>query len=632
MKYTTGHIAALMGKLEAENKGDRENSLYASVELSLRRLPDDVRLMVNRLMVVHGGITFGVMIMLLDGDQEMAQRVASGLLDCGLAELLDYNYLRLDPALPAYLRVGMAQEEFAQLETAWAEAMLQLVNFLYMQLSKDSLMALNLTLLELPNLLALLDWLSDLLEIDHPSAETVSDTAGKIEQLLAPLNRPSALAKAVKLREESAGRIPEWGKTRFDNERLLIERLLAAGQFQPAYEKAGALLEKAKGAVYQGADYDLGFVHFLLGRVLEMGGQAAAALDMLIEARRLFEAVGEQGERMVTVTLTEQADCLSDLGRLDEATANYQEAIVKSERLQDFRQVAVGKVQLATVRMMQKKFAEALAEYRGALAIFEKQDEPKSVATIWHQIGMVHQEAGDYESAEAAYRRSLEFEAQYSNKIGQASSLGQLGNLYASKLNRLEEAITFYRQAADRYVELGDLRHEGVVRNNIANTLRQLKRYDEARAEIMRAIECDKPFGHAAEPWKTFAVLSEIEEATSNPAGAHAAWAQARDAYLAYRQQGGTPLSQGGVLFEQLLPALQQGDSDETLKELEQLSLDTSTAEFLKPLIRKLISIANSSRNPAFTIPSAIAIEDSFSYIDAAELLLISKQLLGGKR
>ena len=28
-----------MAKLEAENTGDRENSLYASVELSLRRLP-----------------------------------------------------------------------------------------------------------------------------------------------------------------------------------------------------------------------------------------------------------------------------------------------------------------------------------------------------------------------------------------------------------------------------------------------------------------------------------------------------------------------------------------------------------------------------------------------------------------
>ncbi len=50
--------------------------------------------------------------------------------------------------------------------------------------------------------------------------------------------------------------------------------------------------------------------------------------------------------------------------------------------------------------------------------------------------------------------------------------------------------MTFYRQAADIFVETKDFRSEGVTRNNIANTLRQLKRYAEARREIMRAIEC----------------------------------------------------------------------------------------------------------------------------------------------
>jgi isopentenyl phosphate kinase len=44
-----------MAQLEAENPGDRENSLYASVELSLRRLPEEVRERVKRLAVVHGG-------------------------------------------------------------------------------------------------------------------------------------------------------------------------------------------------------------------------------------------------------------------------------------------------------------------------------------------------------------------------------------------------------------------------------------------------------------------------------------------------------------------------------------------------------------------------------------------------
>ena len=159
-------------------------------------------------------------------------------------------------------------------------------------------MALNLTLLELPNLLALLDWLAELLKQDSSSAEMVSDTAGSIEQLLANLNRPSALAKAVQLREESAALIPEWGRTRFENERLLIERLLVRGSSSPPMKKRRHCWKKQRRSdAYQGADYDLAMAHICLVGYWN-GGQAAPALDLFIEAQRLFEALGRRCERM----------------------------------------------------------------------------------------------------------------------------------------------------------------------------------------------------------------------------------------------------------------------------------------------------------------------------------------------
>lgn len=623
VQYTTENVAALMAKLEAENKGDRENSLYASVELSLRRLPDEVRERVNRLAVFHGGGNLAIMAMVLGIEADSIGAFAQMLIGTGMAEIQDYNYLRLDPALPAYLRLGMAQEEFAQLEESWAQAMQQLVRFLYQQWTKDSRMVLNLVLLELPNLLALLDWLADLLAQDDSSAETVSNIAANIEQLLANLNRPSALAKAVKLREESAGRIPEWGRTRFNNERLLIERLLAAGQFQPAYEKAGALLEKAKAASYEAADYDLGIAHILLGRILRTTGQAAPALDFHIEAQRLFEEYGGEGQRNAVVALGEQADCLTALGRLDDAAKTYAESIRRAEKLKDYRQVAVGKGQLATVSMLQKNYAEALAEYQGALAFFEKQDEPEAVAGIWYQIGMVHQEVGDYESAEAAYRRSLEIETQSGNKVGQARSLGQLGNFYVSELNRPEEAVTFYRQAADVYVEIGDLRYEGFSRNGIANTLRQLKRYEEARAEIMRAIECANQIGLASEPWKTFNILRQIEEETGNPTAARAAWVQARDVYLAYRRQGGYAQSSGGQLVDQSLGLIQQGKSDEVIQFLTQDPQEADTPDWLKVFAPKILAILQGSRD------KTLGDDPALSYSYAAEVLFLIERLGG---
>ncbi len=79
-------------------------------------------------------------------------------------------------------------------------------------------------------------------------------------------------------------------------------------------------------------------------------------------------------------------------------------------------------------------------------------DEPGSVAVIWHQTGRAYQMAGQPE-------------------------------------------------AAGKTLEGDDKANEGRTRNNLANTLRKLRRLDEARKEIRRAIECKEQFGHASEPW-----------------------------------------------------------------------------------------------------------------------------------
>jgi tetratricopeptide (TPR) repeat protein len=565
VRATTHNVAQLMAKLEAQNQGDRENSLYASVELSLRRLPLEVRERVNRLAVFHGGGHLAIMAMVMGLETDRTQAMADLLVGVGIAELQEYHYLRLDPALPAYLKLGQSPEQLADLEATWAEAMMQLVDFLYEQLFKDSTLALRLTLLELPNLLALLDRLGWQVEADRAVAEAVSNTARKMEQLLGPLGRPQALARAVAVRERAAAVIPTWGHARFENERLLIERLLQQGQLQPAYDKAQALLEKAKAGgpiAYSGADYDLAMAYFFLGRILNQGGQAAPAFDLLIEVQRRFEALGERGERMAAVTLTEQADCLTALGRLDEAAEKYEEAIEWDEKRESFRDVAVGKGQLADVLRKQGLYAEALAAHNEARTIFEQQNEPAMVANAWHQIGMVHQDAGHDDEAETAYRRALEIRTQMNNRAGQGASLLQLGNLYDDHLDRPKEAVIFYRQAADIYVDLGDLRGEGVVRSNIAKTLLKLTWYEEARPEIMRAIACKSPFGHVAGPWTSFSILHQIEVATRNHAAAQAAWQQARAAYLAYRLQGGYAQAYGGQLVDHVLGLMAQHQVD----------------------------------------------------------------------
>ncbi|HRD89712.1 MAG TPA: tetratricopeptide repeat protein, partial [Accumulibacter sp.] len=111
------------------------------------------------------------------------------------------------------------------------------------------------------------------------------------------------------------------------------------------------------------------------------------------------------------------------------------------------------------------------------------------------------------------YRQSLAIEVQCDDVAGQASTLLQLGNLYDDVLGRSEDAVTHYRQAAERYVALHDAAGEGRARNNLAETLRRLGCRQEARREIERALECKRGRGNAATPWTILLLLDRLTAA-----------------------------------------------------------------------------------------------------------------------
>jgi tetratricopeptide (TPR) repeat protein len=122
--------------------------------------------------------------------------------------------------------------------------------------------------------------------------------------------------------------------------------------------------------------------------------------------------------------------------------------------------------------------------------------------------------------AEDAYRESLAICVRLENVDGQAGALAQLGNLYDDVLNRSEEAVTLYRQAADMYLKRVDLASEGKTRNNLGHTLGKLRRLDQALQEIGRAIECESQFGQASSLWTSWGILADIETDAGNPAAA----------------------------------------------------------------------------------------------------------------
>jgi tetratricopeptide (TPR) repeat protein len=614
-----------VAQLPADDPRRREQSLFASVELSLRRLSAANRERVRVLGVFHGSVDLDVLRAMTGWEPAEVEGLAMELVGTGLATPNPYNHLSLNPALCPYLKATLSEEELQSLTATWLEAMAAYLNFLYKQQRQNTELAATLTLLELPNLFALLDRSQAVAE-----SETTIDRATSLYSLLQGLGKPRLLERVARVREAAAAALGEGpSHARFEASRTRIQQQLAAGQLREALAGAQQLLQQAQAAgeaAYADADYDLAMAYFSLGRVLIRGGGAQQALPLLQEAGRRFEAFAKKrpgvgAEGMASACLTDQGECLSVLGRSDDATAAFEEAIRRAEQRGDLRDVAVGKGNLGTVRLHQQRYAEALEAYQQARDTFSRLSEPGSVAIVWHQIGRVYQEAGQPEAAEEAYNQSLAIKVRLGNQAGQASTLGQLGTLYDYVLQRPEEAVAFYRRAAEIYGEIGDLAKEGFSQHNLARSFLKLQRFGEARLSIRRAIECDEPFGHAAEPWKTWANLADIETADGSSAAAADARHQALGAFLAFRRDGGENQSGAGRLALAVRYALASGgDPAEAASSLQQLTAEPAWAEHV-PFLTALQAITAGSRD------RSLAEDPALHYSAAAEVLLLIEAL-----
>jgi tetratricopeptide (TPR) repeat protein len=322
---------------------------------------------------------------------------------------------------------------------------------------------------------------------------------------------------------------------------------------------------------------------------------------------------------MASVALTDIGNCLKDLGRLDEALTVHEEASRSAEEIGDKRQVAVSKNQLGIVHLLQARYEEARKNFDEARRIFESLGEPRAVAALWHQIGLMHRRAGELEQAERALRQSLSMSVQQKILTGESASLYELGNLYED-MGRLEEAVACLRQSADISVRLKDQIREGFARTNMAGTLIKLREYNEARREVLRAVKCMETYGHAAEVWKTWSVLYDLEHVSGNTEAAVEAQMKAVESYLAYRRAGGQSMTVGAKLCALAAEAIKQGDVSELARQLTEFS-GADVPQLSRALLSKVEAILHGERN------AALADDSELKYHDVVELRLLLEGL-----
>ena len=126
--------------------------------------------------------------------------LAGELIATGLATPNRYNHLTLNPALCPYLRARLESTERAALTARWVEAMAAYVRVISCSSGARTLRcATTLTVLELPNLFALLDRVQA-----AGDAEATIDLATSLYSLLQGLGKPRLLARVGQVRDAAA--------------------------------------------------------------------------------------------------------------------------------------------------------------------------------------------------------------------------------------------------------------------------------------------------------------------------------------------------------------------------------------------------------------------------------------------
>jgi tetratricopeptide (TPR) repeat protein len=627
VEATREALVELMEEMEQRFPENREKSLYASVELSLRRLSPINQDRSRVLGLFHGGVEINVLMRMMRWEESEVMCLANDLIDTGLATPNYHSHLALNPSLCPYLKTRLSTEKREELSVQWNMAMTSHLKYLSDYYQQDPRLVSTLILVDLPNLMALLD---QTLAISTP--EVTISIANRLFILLAQMgNKSSLLQRVGRIRDAAASNLDQgWSHARFAADQARVEQQLQALQLQNALNSGEELLQQALAVgeqAYAGADYDIAIAFWMLGRVLQSSGRAMQALSHFEKAKEYFEAIlqrrsgeGDQdktikaAESMGTACLNEIGHCLLDLGRYDDASDAVEEALRRDELRGDLSDIAISNVQLGDVRFHQERYDDAMSALRKALEIYINFN--MDVSPLWFKIGSIYYKIGQPDAAEESYNKALFLEVQNGDRRAQAGILNMLGNLYKENYQRPEDAARFYQRSADLYEEIGDYWGVGREYNNLAETFRLLHRLDEARNAIIKTINCDKEFGHTALPWTAWIILSKIEFDAGNIDAALEARNKAKSAYLLYRRNGGENTDPSG----QLVLAVQQAFESNTLPDavflLQHIAEDPSL-EAMLPFVRTIQKILGGSRN------RSLADNPNLSYDEAAEVLLL---------
>ena len=117
-----------------------------------------------------------------------------------------------------------------------------------------------------------------------------------------------------------------------------------------------------------------------------------------------------------------------------------------------------------------------------------------SLASTYHQLGIVAQALREYKQARQHYQQALDIKIQFGDHYSQACTCHQLG-VVAQAMQEYRQAKQHYQQALDIYIEFGDRYGQARPYQSLGMVAQELGEYEQARSHYQQALDIKIEFG-----------------------------------------------------------------------------------------------------------------------------------------
>ena len=237
----------------------------------------------------------------------------------------------------------------------------------------------------------------------------------------------------------------------------------------------------------------------LLGRETEISGNLASNLANNWWHKNRYRETVELCKSTLNIVedyrvLKEMAYCQQQLGEVEEALKNYQQA-KKLCPLEDETETASICHYLAGIYAQQGEVDEAINLYQQSLDLKERIGDVQGKAASLHNIARIYAQRGDVDEAINLYQQSLDLEERIGNVQGKAASLHQLAGIYAQR-GEVDEAINLYQQSLDLEERIGNVQGKAASLHQLAGIYAQRGEVDEAINLFQQSLDLDERIGN----------------------------------------------------------------------------------------------------------------------------------------